>query len=271
MVRWIPVSVLAVVLPAIAAAAAEPGVRPLPNAHAHNDYEHERPLLDALDYGFCSVEADIYLVDGELLVAHDREDVKPGRTLQALYLDPLLERVRANGGAVHPGADRFILLIDIKADGAAAYAVLREELKKYAEMLTSFTPATTEKKGVTVVLSGDCPRDVLAAETQRYAAVDGRTKDLDTDINPNLIPLISDSWASTFRYNRSGPMPEEIRRGLREYVDKAHAKGCLVRFWAVPHREDLWEEFVEAGVDLINVDDLGRLRAFLVGGASDEC
>ncbi len=47
---------------------------PLPQAHAHNDYEHERPLLDALSHGFCSVEADIYLVDGALLVAHDRED-----------------------------------------------------------------------------------------------------------------------------------------------------------------------------------------------------
>ena len=27
-------------------------VTPLVNAHAHNDYEHERPLLDALDQDF---------------------------------------------------------------------------------------------------------------------------------------------------------------------------------------------------------------------------
>jgi len=32
---------------------------PLIPAHAHNDYLHARPLLDALDHGFCSVEADI--------------------------------------------------------------------------------------------------------------------------------------------------------------------------------------------------------------------
>src|SRR5882762_4628435 len=70
---------------------------PLIHAHAHNDYEHTRPLLDALDHGFCSVEADIYLVDGKLLVAHDRSKVKAERTLQSLYLDPLRERVRKNG------------------------------------------------------------------------------------------------------------------------------------------------------------------------------
>src|SRR6266568_639216 len=89
--------------------AAEP--TPLIHAHAHNDYEHKRPLFDALDQGFCSVEADIYLVDGELLVAHDRAKVRPERTLQALYLDPLADRVRRNGGRVYRDGPPVVLLI----------------------------------------------------------------------------------------------------------------------------------------------------------------
>src|SRR5262249_1980163 len=40
-------------------ALAQPLPTPLIHAHAHNDYEHTRPLFDALDQGFCSVEADI--------------------------------------------------------------------------------------------------------------------------------------------------------------------------------------------------------------------
>src|SRR5256714_6647293 len=87
-------------------------VVPLPQAHAHNDYEHKRPLFDALDNGFCSVEADIFLVDGELLVGHARQDLKPERTLEKLYLDPLRERIKANGGRVHPGGPTVVLLID---------------------------------------------------------------------------------------------------------------------------------------------------------------
>src|SRR6185295_12383494 len=79
--------------------AAEP--LPLTRAHAHNDYEHTRPLFDALEQGFCSVEADVWLVDGKLLVAHDLKNVKQERTLAALYLDPLRERVRKNGGRVY--------------------------------------------------------------------------------------------------------------------------------------------------------------------------
>ena len=54
-------------------------------AHAHNDYLHARPLLDALECGFCSVEADIYLVDGQLLVAHTQLELSPDRTLRSLY------------------------------------------------------------------------------------------------------------------------------------------------------------------------------------------
>src|SRR6267378_249318 len=75
---------------------------PLTQVHAHNDYMHTRPLMDALDQGFCSVEADIFLVDGKLLVAHTRTMTKPERTLQALYLDPLRERVKKNRGRVYP-------------------------------------------------------------------------------------------------------------------------------------------------------------------------
>ncbi len=79
----------AVAVPSYARAAEQkPGRGPLRRAHAHNDYEHPRPLLDALSHGFTSVEADIHLVDGQLLVAHDPIDLDPSRTLESLYLAP---------------------------------------------------------------------------------------------------------------------------------------------------------------------------------------
>src|SRR2546423_5960366 len=108
-------------------ASAAPGlVRPLLHAHAHNDYEHARPLLDALEHGFCSIEADVYLVNGQLLVAHDREKVSPARTLQTLYLDPLRERVRKNGGRVFPNGPDITLLIDVKSGAEETYAALKK-------------------------------------------------------------------------------------------------------------------------------------------------
>ena len=128
-------SVVAVSLVAIGQVAyAQPvptSPRPLVHAHAHNDYEHKRPLMDALEHGFCSVEADIHLVNGKLLVAHNRSQVLPERTLEALYLAPLRARVLKNGGHVYPNGPEFTLLIDIKDDWRQSYPVLRENLKQY--------------------------------------------------------------------------------------------------------------------------------------------
>ncbi|HEY2894618.1 MAG TPA: hypothetical protein VGJ16_10410, partial [Pirellulales bacterium] len=103
------ISILASVAPRPALSVEPVAIRPLPQAHAHNDYLHEHPLADALAHGFASVEADIFLVDGKLLVAHEKRDIKPDRTLESLYLDPLKQRVRENGGSVYPGGGAFHL------------------------------------------------------------------------------------------------------------------------------------------------------------------
>ncbi|TDD31731.1 hypothetical protein E1286_44510 [Nonomuraea terrae] len=259
-------AVLLAALPAALPASAAAGVEPLARAHAHNDYEHERPLLDALDHGFTSVEADVYLVDGQLLVGHDPEDLRPGRTLQALYLDPLAERVRA--GSVYPGTRQPLqLLVDIKNNGAATYTALDEVLRGYRTMLTTFHKGKVKPGAVTVVVSGDRPRDLMAAQERRYAFYDGRLSDLGQG-DPGLVPLISDNWTNHFTWTGEGEMPAAEREKLRQIVATAHRDGQRVRFWATPDasgpaREALWRELVAADVDHINTDDLAGLAQFL--------
>jgi len=236
---------------------------PLIHAHAHNDYLHARPLLDALEHGFCSVEADVWLVNGRLLVAHDRDKVKPERTLEALYLDSLRERVKQNGGRVHPGGPAITLLIDVKSDAETTYAALRDVLRQYADFLTVFRTNATETKAVTVILSGNRALNTLAREEVRFAALDGRLSDLDGTSSPHLMPLISDRWSTAFRWRGVGPMPEDERRKLKSLVTQAHAQGRRIRFWAVPDSPLGWRELLAAGVDLINTDNLDGLEKFL--------
>lgn len=238
-------------------------VKPLATAHSHNDYEHARPLLDALDQGFCSVEADVYLVDGKLLVAHNRPDVKPERTLEALYLDPLLARVKANGGRVYRDGPRFTLLVDIKADGARTYEVLAKTLAKYAEMLTVVRDGKLEPGAVTIVISGDRPKKEITADKLRYVGIDGRLTDLDSDAPADLMPMISDNWGLNFRWRGTGDIPAAERTKLREIVEKAHQHGRTVRLWNIPANAAIWGELSDAGVDLINTDDLAGLAKFL--------
>jgi hypothetical protein len=254
-------------LPSLRAGESEPAVRtvvPLRHAHAHNDYEHARPLFDALDHGFCSVEADIFLVDGQLLVGHARRDLKPERTLERLYLDPLRARAKANGGRVYPGGPAVYLLIDVKTEATPTYAALHSLLARYADLLSVIRNGHFEENAVTVVVSGNRDRAALAAQEVRYAGLDGRLGDLDSDLPAHLMPWVSDRWGLSFRWRGDGPMPPEEQAKLAGHVRKAHAHGRLLRFWATPERPEVWKELRSAGVDLINTDRLDELQHFLV-------
>jgi hypothetical protein len=247
----------------IGLAAPNPSAPPLPRAHAHNDYEHPQPLLDALDQGFGSVEADIFLVEDQLLVAHDRPKVHPERTLQSLYLDPLRERIRRLHGQVHPGLPTFTLLIDFKSEADPTYRRLRDVLIPYRDVLTSFYPDRTVARAVTIILSGNRPRDLVNAEPERWVAIDGRLPDLQSNPSPHLIPLISDHWRSHFTWNGQGPLPEDQQTRLQLWVQQAHDQGRRIRFWGAADRPEMWETHWSAGVDLINTDRLADLAAFL--------
>jgi len=236
-------------------------LRPVPPhaGHAHNDYWHDRPLLDALERGFRSVEADVFLRDGDLLVGHAVGELRPGRTLAAGYLDPIRERLEATGCVVHEGRP-FTLLVDIKADGAGAYRVLAEQLRPLRRFLVG---DNSRPAALHVVVSGDRPIEAMAADAERLAGVDGRLEDLDRDDRPaTLMPLVSDRWGTRFTWYGDGPMPDDERAELRRIVNRAHARGQAVRFWATPDTAAFWEELSAAGVDLIGCDDLDAFVGF---------
>jgi hypothetical protein len=250
--------------------AAEMTPHPLPPAHAHNDYEHPRPLLDALDHGFCSVEADIYLVGDQLLVAHERNQVRPERTLQRLYLEPLQARVQQNGGRVYRGGPPLVLLVDIKSDAEKTYAALRTVLLGYTNMLTRFTQDGISTNAVTVIISGNRPTETVAAQPVRYAGIDGRPADLERVVSFALIPLVSEDWKRLFSWRGQGPFPAAEQERLRDLVNKAHQQHRMLRFWGTPDRKELWQHLFDSGVDLLNADDLGALRAFLLAQPEEQ-
>jgi hypothetical protein len=218
-----------------------------PLAHSHNDYEQPRPLQDALEQGFDSVEADIWLVEGKLLVAHQRTQVQAARTLQSLYLDPLRQRV--NRGATVPQ----ILLIDVKTAADDTWRALDETLARYPDLAGR----------VRFIVSGNRARELMAAQATPRAAIDGRIDDLDGSASAELIPLVSDNWAKYFTWRGEGEFPAAERAKLRDFVARAHAQQRLLRFWNTPDLPAVWRVLRECGVDVIGTDHLAELRHFL--------
>ena len=260
----IAVTLLSLIVPFAVRGDDAADVKPLRQAHAHNDYAHKRPLLDALDHGFCSVEADVFLVNGKLLVGHSPFELKADRTLEGLYLDPLLERVKKNGGRVYKDGPPIFLLIDFKSKADPTYKILRDILPKYREMLSRVENGEWKQGAVTVVISGDRPFDAVKKDEVRYAGLDGRPGDLDSKEPPDVLPMISDAWGSQFKWKGDGPMPEAERKKLRDMCAQSRRSGRVIRFWATPEKEAVWKELADAGVDLLNTDNLAGMQQFLL-------
>lgn len=249
------------------------GVVPLLQGHSHNDYEQRAPLSDALSRGYTSIEVDVVLLGGQLLVGHDWvQALAGGRTLRALYLDPLADWVERNSGAVFSaGGPPLTLLVDVKSDARSTWRALEGVLANYSDMLTRFTPDGVEPGAVTVVVSGNRAPDLVAADTERFTALDGRAEDLagPDQTEASLMPMISERWGDVVRWNGTGTMPRAELAKLRALVHKAHAQGKRVRLYATPDRtaavrQNVWRAELAAGVDLLNVDDLAAGQRFLL-------
>ena len=240
---------------------------PYYEAFSHNDYSRERPLQQALELGFNCVEADCYLIDGRNVVAHDRpDDSTKFRYLEDLYLNPLFERIEANGGTVYPGADRpFYLMIDIKRDGDDFYTALKPFLEENADKFCSVDSAGNFTEGpILLFFSGSRPMNTLPSQQEtRYAFLDGKFEDLGKGIPASLMPVVSDNYETFLTWDGEGTMPAEEVTIVKDLVDKAHAEGKLIRFWGAPDTEAWARQQLAAGVDIVGVDNLDALATIL--------
>lgn len=235
-----------------------------PFAHAHNDYEHERPLLDALENHFYSVEADVWLNEGEILVAHDWGDFKG--TLKELYLDPLQQRITKQG-YIHNDGETFYLWIDLKDDRPETLEVLQQLFNQYP-MLTQFNQNTPKQNPLHVILTGNArlKRQYVEGFAPRLASRDSNGfGEEDPDATPEWT-WYALSWDSFIEQDDddSTVTPDEINR-LKELTNAIHAKGKKVRYYSCPDKPAYWQAAIDANVDLINTDHLKELNEFLSG------
>jgi hypothetical protein len=229
-------------------------------AHSHNDYEHSRPLLDALDQRFYSVEADIWLEEGSLLVSHHAGDYKG--SLKDLYLDPLQEKVNKKG-SVYGDGENFLLWIDIK-DGDPDLNIALEKLLSNYPMLTVFTDEKVTQGPVTAILTGDTESKMrhMTQFPVRHACRDGGYGKDDPPAD-NRWTWIAANFGNYVQLSDQGEIPEDQFADLVLMVSDIHSKGRKVRFWANPDDPQYWYLALSIGIDLINTDQLEELRAFL--------
>lgn len=235
---------------------AQPVHYTISNAHSHNDYEQKKPFWLAYNHGFGSIEADIFLLDDSLFIAHDTIELKARRTLESFYIKPLAKLVAKNGG--YPYADsvkQLQLLIDIKTDSIHTLDKLISMLQKY--------PTLINNKAIKFVITGNRPDEALFTSYPSFIYFDGELFKNYSKEALTRISLLSDDFQTYVHWNGTGtPTPNQIRV-LTTAINKAHQLDKPVRFWNSPDFINAWKQFMHLGVDYINTDHIAALSSFL--------
>jgi len=248
--------------------------------HSHNDYWRAIPFYSALSVGAISVEADVLLYNGTLHIGHEEGALTNYRTFDDLYIQPILSVLNRqnpnstfltngptkNGVYDTNGAQTLYLFVDVKTDGEMTWPYVVKALQplRSAGYLTSFNGTGITAGPVTVIGTGNTPLDQVQPVQNRDYFYDAPIPTLNSsfsNITSFVSPIASTDFAVQFGAVRNETFNATQLALLNAQVTYAHSKGILVRYWDQPGwpvgtRNAIWRILWDAGVDLLNVDDL---------------
>jgi alkaline phosphatase len=229
------------------------------SGHSHNDYHQPIPLLSSYHARMGSIEADVFLKNGQLYVAHDSTEISEEATLRKLYLEPLAKFYVKNGNSPYPDpAQKLQLVIDIKDDHQHVLPALMEALKSFHTIFDQ----TKNTKAITIAISGDVPAPAAFKNYPEYISFDGRPYIEYTAEQLKRVVMISDDIKNYTAWNGKGTPTKADELKLKAVVDKAHQQKKPFRFWGTQDSPNTWLELKRLGVDWINTDQPGRLHDF---------
>jgi len=236
-----------------------------PLIHAHNDFQRPEPLTNALRNRAFSIEADVFLVNDTLRVAHNENALDKAPTLWELYLQPIINLFDANHGRISPDtAYAPVLMIDIKKSSRAVLANLVQQLSAYPSVFDRIV----NPHAIQIVISGDRPPRKNTEENKdgelswtlypRYIFFDGRPNETYDKATLQRVAFISDSW-----FNYVVPS-DSIDIHIQQLVQRVHSMGKMLRLWATADSPNSWEHLQKQGVDIINTDKVAECRNYFL-------
>lgn len=236
---------------------AQPLTYTVANAHSHNDYEQKQPFYLAYEEQFGSIEADIHLVDGKILVAHDSKDISANLSLEKLYLNPLDYFIKKNKGTPYNNPTKYLqLLIDIKTDASSTLDTLISVLRKY--------PNIIHNKKIVITITGNRPDPNDFHRFPSHIMFDGRFQENYSKDALEKIALISDDFGNYVKKRFPLEISVEENSKIQKLIQEAHQLNKKVRFWGVPDYPTAWMKMMEWNVDYLNTDHIQNLSDFLL-------
>lgn len=222
----------------------------IPLIHSHNDYLQERPLLGALEAGAKSIEIDVFLVEGSLVVAHTRKEIIKENTLESIYIKPLQKFL-----ASQKEKPVFHFMIDIKSEAYSTLEEIDKTLKKY--------PGIFSKNGIQVIISGNRPKSQDYSNYSTFIWFDGRQPSDVQQAGGDRIAMISQNLSKFTKWRGTGKVSPEEKSLLVDFIKQCHNHNKPVRFWNAGECEEMLEFLFTIHADFISTDSPFLVEEFL--------
>ena len=216
----------------------------VPYIHSHNDYNQDVPFWNAYANGANSIEADIFLKDNNLYVAHNEDDIVLTKTLESLYLKSL----ETAFGMTYREHHELFLLVDIKSDAIATLDTLIEVLKKY--------PTIINTQNIKIIISGNRPKPDTYLKYPSFIFFD--YQELEKAMPQEhwqKVAMVSLDFGKFSNWNGKGRLTHDDYKRVTDIIDKAKTTKKPFRFWGTPDSKTAWKAFSDMGVDIINTDE----------------
>ncbi|CAI7611826.1 unnamed protein product [Penicillium pancosmium] len=245
----------------------------LKNTHASNDYGYPTDIT-----------RDI------LPVGHDESSLTYERTLENLYINPILDVLERqnpdspfltgptkNGVWDTDTAQTLYFFIDVKTSGHETFeAVIKalEPLRQKGYLTTLKGGETVENGPVTIIGTGDTPLDmVLPVKDRDYffdAPLDALADSKYSKVDHRVSPIASTNFVKAVGQVNIDTEPvlgDEQLKALRSQISLAKERGIGARYWNTPNwpvrqRNLVWRTLLQEGVGLLNADDLDAVASF---------
>jgi alkaline phosphatase len=223
--------------------------------HSHNDYSNPTPFYKAFNAGFNSIEADIFLVGGRLLVSHDSTSLQAERNLKGMYLDPIVYALKKDT------TRRLNLLIDVKDNYAKTLPALIKEIEPLNSLLMSKKNPYGRLK---ILISGNRPKPQDYKNYPDFLFFDDDLIFSHTKAEWDRVGQVSLNFARYSKWKGTGTIPATDRQRITHTIDSVHNNiGKLVRFWGGPDNPNAWNAQIEMGADIIGTDMIEQLADYL--------
>ena len=234
---------LAVLLP-LSLAAQQPVV-----LHSHNDYNRTAPFWEAYSQHCRSIEADVFLHEGQLLVGHELEDLKTENSFLRMYVDPIVRTFHANGNRMWAGSDdRLMLLVELKSATEPTLAEVVRQLEQFPDVFCA-------PGAVQVAITGNVPAKEHFQDYPAWVGFDGDIRETYTPAQLERVALVSNSFRMfAKKWNGKGRMIDSELDAVTAAIERVHSWGKPIRFWEAPEGTTAYFTFWKLGVDIINTD-----------------